>query len=462
MINENEIFINELLKNEKNEIITIDGEWWNLGKRKYIGKLEIIPGKIAILEAEYEEEDSGYIDYGPTLIPVIFGKSDCFGELTLLNCEGYRDSRKEGSKIKYILKVTVKGVTSGKHLKSFEDLKFKTLILDYEYYLKDVVLEETFEEIEWKDYKIFLNNKNIKIEYKEERHFYDFLEIINYIEGILSFLERYPCYPTGIIGITASGEQINLLYLDGLKYTQKNNRKMQIVFRKSEDFLIEKNLRKKILECMYMIRITEIIKIILNEENLHLYFFKYFQILEWIRGKAVPIEYIFPELYKIVEYYGSNGQGEIGEKALRKVFQKIENYISKSVVEDILKEILERSDYLSDKDNFKKILSVKDKFKDEFIKESKIIRDYLTHFNSKKIDLIGGYKKLMEKIFPLTLSFLVLSEIILLILILEKKNLGKDIIEWGLKRVINEVYKSNLNVVSMDIYLYGGLKLKEI
>jgi hypothetical protein len=36
MINENEIFRNELLKNEKNEIITIYGEWWNLGKRKYI------------------------------------------------------------------------------------------------------------------------------------------------------------------------------------------------------------------------------------------------------------------------------------------------------------------------------------------------------------------------------------------------------------------------------------------
>jgi len=36
MINENEIFINELLKSEKNEIITIDGEWWNLRKRKYI------------------------------------------------------------------------------------------------------------------------------------------------------------------------------------------------------------------------------------------------------------------------------------------------------------------------------------------------------------------------------------------------------------------------------------------
>jgi hypothetical protein len=454
MINENEIFINELLKSEKNEIITIDGEWWNLGKRKYIGKLEIIPSKIAILEAEYEEEDSGYIDYGPspTGIPVIFGKSDCFGELTLLNCEGYRDSKKEGSKIKYILKVTVKGVTSGKHLESFKDLKFKTLILDYEYYLKNVGLRETFEEIEWKDYKIFLNNKNIKIEYKEEQHFYDFLEIINYIEGILSFLERYPCYPTGIIGITVNGEQVNLLYLKGLKYTQKNN----------EDFLIEKNLRKKILECMYMIRITEIIKIILNEENLHLYFFRYFQILEWIREKIVRIEYIFSELYKIVEYYGSNGQGKIGEGALRKVFQKIENYISKSVIEDILKEILERRDFLFDEDNFKKILSDKDKFKDKFIKEAKTIRDYLTHFNSKNLDSIGGYKKLMEKIFPLTLSFLVLSEIILLILILEKKNLSKDVIEWGLKRVINEVYKSTSNVIDMDNYLYGGLKLKEI
>jgi hypothetical protein len=226
MINENEIFRNELLKNE---IITIDGEWWIPGEnQKYIGKLKIIPNVMASLEAEYEKEEdtkknidekilrfyrcSPYVVFQK--IPILWGRN-CFGELTLLGCLVRKHVVKEEveNKEKIVIEANVSGVVSGKYLESSEDLKFKTLILDYEYCLKDVGLGEAFEEVEWRDYKIFLNNKNIKIDYKKEQIFFNFFEILDPVKVILSFLERYPCYPSSIAGITVNGVEVRILYL---------------------------------------------------------------------------------------------------------------------------------------------------------------------------------------------------------------------------------------------------------
>jgi hypothetical protein len=455
MINENEIFRNELLKNE---IITIDGEWWIPGENeKYIGKLKIIPNVMASLKAEYEKEEdieknvnnrNSYTQYfHPIYIPILWGRN-CFEELTLLGCLVRKTVVKEEveNKEKIVIEANVSGVVSGKYLESSEDLKFKTLILDYEYYLKDVGLGETFEEIEWKNYKIFLNNKNIKIDYKKEQNFFNFFEILDHVKVILSFLERYPCYPSSITGITVNGVEVRILYLYNIEYNKER------IFAN-----FGRILKDKI--------VVKIIKTFLNSEDLHFLFYIYFQVLEELHCRKCRsnYNYVFEQLFKIIEYYVTQGKKAYTIKEVIGIFlTKIQDYLKLYhyfILNDMDKQRFTLESILSTKysyfimiGNFSLTEGDIPFNKDEFINNVANIRNYLIHLNKEKLSMLknnqkkeenkeeleelNAYEELVMKIYPITLRLRILVEIILINKLLLEK-IGLEV--WKIREIIERL-----------------------
>jgi hypothetical protein len=455
----------------ENEIITIDGEWWIPGENeKYIGKLKIIPNVMASLEAEYEKEgdtkkniDEKILRFYrcspcvvPQKIPILWGRS-CFGKLTLLGCLVRKQVVKEEveNKEKIVIEANVSGVVSGKYLESSEDLKFKTLILDYEYCLKDVGLGEAFEEVEWRDYKIFLNNKNIKIDYKEEQNFFNFFEILDPVRVILSFLGRYPCYPSSITGITVNGVEVRILYLYNIEYNEKRiftnfGRILKDLYLYNNEKEIFTNFRKILKDK----GVVKIIKNFLDSKDLYLLFYIYFEVLEELySGKCKPnYNYVFEQLFKIIEYYVTQGKKGYGiENVMRIFLQEVQCFLNcmdklkftmdklKFTLETILSK---KYRYFTLRENFLWVEGDISFNKDEFINNVANMRNYFIHLNEEKLNMLlknnqkkeekkeeleklNAYEELVMKIYSITLRLRILVEIILIKLLSEK--IGLDL-----------------------------------
>jgi hypothetical protein len=473
-LNENDVY--------KNDKITIWGKWWipNYPNNLEIyGILEIIANRSAVLEGicfqkknhenkdnilqKYQKQELGFL-----YAPKIFGTSNSGLYLTLLNYGIFIECFQikfitENNLVLYI-KAYVDMVVVGDNF--IEDLKFKALSLNYEYCLKN--LSDIFEEIKLGGYKILINKKYIKIEYNERQNFFKLFEIIEWIVIILSSLAGYILYPTGIEIDTAlaNSPKLSFLYL----------RLFPLITLDISNKEIFRLLPLSLKDSMITKIIIKIIGKILSDKRLRFLFFLYFKILEAIydRSHVKKLDWIFLELFRFIEYYENEGKKEGKEKQshqemfenfLKKVEEFLGNYklsLSAIVEAKYRKFILESYRFLEDipfsKDNFKEIVVH--------------FRNYITHFNEKRLKNVlkkisnnlkfeDGKKEIdYEKSFKVMCSLILRLKILCDITLLKEiKSIFEQILEEIPYQKVELEYLLDLNtsIVIANILLQYGL-----